>query len=127
MERSSGAAPPRQLLTFEVEGADGDASIVSLAGELDLSTIPQVEKRLLDQLRSRTSVIVDLTKVTFIDSSGIALLIRADRATKDGVRLHTVISRGSQLDRVFEIAGIGRALPLHLDREAALAAVNGRD
>ena len=127
MERSSGAAPPRQLLAYEVEGAGGDASIVSLAGELDLSTIPQVEKRLLDELRSRTSVIVDLTKVTFIDSSGIALLIRADRTTKDGVRLHTVISRGSQLDRVFELAGIGQALPLYLDREAALAAINGRD
>ena len=75
MERSSGAAPPRQLLAVEVEGAEGDPSIVSLAGELDLSTMPQLERPLNDELKSHSAVIVDLTGLSFIDSSGIGLLI----------------------------------------------------
>jgi anti-sigma B factor antagonist len=74
-------------------------------------------------------VVVDLTALSFIDSSGIGLLIKAFRAGQDdnGGKLHTVIARDSQIDRVFQIAGIGRALPLYPDREAALAAIAPAD
>ncbi len=135
MERSSGAAPPLssggsgepedgQLLTVRIEPADTNASVVSLIGELDLSTIPRVEKQLLGQLRSKQGVVVDLTGVSFIDSSGIGLLIRAFRMD-GGAPLHTVIAEGSQVDRVFRLAGIDRALPLFTARPRALEALNG--
>jgi anti-sigma B factor antagonist len=136
VERSSGAAPPLssggsgepvngQLLTVLVEPAGSNASVVSLIGELDLSTIPRVEKRLFQELRSKTGVIVDLTSVSFIDSSGIGLLIRAFRAEDNAALLHTVIAEGSQVERVFRLAGIDRALPLFMERAGALAALNG--
>jgi anti-sigma B factor antagonist len=138
VERSSGAAPPRQpggssepegtngqLLTVQVEPAGPDASIVSLAGELDLSTIPRIENQLFDQLRSHPGVVVDLTRLSFIDSSGIALLIKAFREVDGGGKLHTVIAPGSQVDRVLRIAGIDRALPLFAERTRALDSLNG--
>ena len=127
MERSSGAAPPLQLLTVEVEREDGEASIVSLAGELDLSTISTAEKRLFEELRTHSAVIMDLTRLSFIDSSGIGMLIQGFRAREreEGGELHTVIARDSQIERVFRLAGIDRALPLYQDRAAALAATNG--
>jgi anti-sigma B factor antagonist len=136
VERSSGAAPPRQpggsgqsedagaLLDIRIEAAEGSASLVSLAGELDLSTIPKLEARLFEELSSRPGVIVDLTRLTFIDSSGIGLLIKAFRAA-DGSRMHTVVAPGSQVARVFEIAGIGRAMSVFGQRDQALAALNG--
>jgi anti-sigma B factor antagonist len=136
VERSSGAAPPLssggsgdpeegQILTVRIESAGTSASVVSLAGELDLSTIPGVEKQLFEQLRSKNGVVVDLTKVSFIDSSGIALLIHAFRATDDTGILNTVIAEGSQVERVFRIAGIDRALPLFTQRALAVEALNG--
>jgi anti-sigma B factor antagonist len=100
-------------------------SIVSLAGELDLSTIPRVERRLFDQLRTQSGVIVDLTRLSFIDSSGIGLLIQAFRATEDRGSLHTVIAEGSQVERVFRLVGIDRTLPLFSERSRALEALNG--
>jgi anti-sigma B factor antagonist len=121
VERSSGAAPPRQLLAVEVEGAEGEQSIVSLAGELDLSTMPQLERPLSEQLESHFAVIVDLTALSFIDSSGIGLLISAFRANEG--KLHTVIAEGSQVERVFRLAGIDQALPLYLSRADALRAL----
>lgn len=136
VERSSGAAPPRrpgesgdqgtanQLLTVRVEAVGADASIVSLAGELDLSTIPRVESLLFEQLRSRSGVVLDLSGLSFIDSSGIGLLIQGFRA-EDAGRLHTVIATGSQVERVFRLAGIDRALPLFIERAQALQALNG--
>jgi anti-sigma B factor antagonist len=136
VERSSGAAPPLssggsgepedgQALTVRIEPAGSSASVVSLAGELDLSTIPRVEKQLLEEVRSHQGVVLDLTNVSFIDSSGIALLIRAFRATDDGGTVNTVIAEGSQVERVFRLAGIDRALPLFTERAPAMDALNG--
>lgn len=102
-----------------------NASVVVLAGELDLSSIHHVEKRLLAQVRTKTGVVVDLTRVTFIDSSGIGLLIQAFRTASDGRMLNTVVAGGSQVDRVLRLAGIDRALPLFTDRAEALTALDG--
>jgi len=111
------------LLSVSVQEAGERASIVSLAGELDLSTIRQLEGRLFGELRKRAGVVVDLTELSFIDSSGIGLLIQAFRADGDHGGVYTVISRGSQVERVFRLAGIDRALPLFLSRQDAVDAV----
>jgi anti-sigma B factor antagonist len=136
VERSSGAAPPlssgasgdsdgSQSLTVRVEPLGASGCVVSMAGELDLSTIPRVEKQIFEQVHRKDGVIVDLTRVSFIDSSGIALLIKAFRATDGAGALNTVIAEGSQVERVFRLAGIDRALPLFTDRAPAVEALNG--
>lgn len=136
MERSSGAAPPLssggsgkpeagQNLSIQVEPSGLNASVVILVGELDLSTIPRVEKQLLGQVGAKTGLVVDLTRVTFIDSSGIALLIRASHAADDVRAFNVVTAKGSQVDRVFRLAGVEQALPVFDDRAAALEALSG--
>jgi anti-sigma B factor antagonist len=143
VERSSGAAPPRQsggsggsgplsgrngdLLRLRVEPGEAGVSVVSLAGELDLSTVARVETPLFNEIRPHSAVVLDLTALSFIDSSGIGVLIRAFRAAENenGGKLRTVIARNSQIERVFRLTGIDRALPLYLDPEAATAATNG--
>jgi anti-sigma B factor antagonist len=132
MERSSGAAPSLNgggsgpegdaLFTVHVEPSRGRASVVAIAGELDLSTIPRMESPLLEQIRQRSAVVVDLSQLSFIDSCGIGVLFRASRES-NGVPMHVVVAEGSQVERIFEIAGVNGALPVHRDREAALAAL----
>ena len=135
MERSSGAAPPRrsgegrppaspdgELLTIEIESVGNAIRVVALAGELDLSTIPRLEDLLFRELRDRGTVVVDLTRLRFIDSSGIGLLIKAHRAADGAGTLHTVVAPGSQVDRVFGITGIGGTLQLFSERDQAVAA-----
>jgi anti-sigma B factor antagonist len=101
-----------------------NACVVTVTGELDLSTIPLLEKDLLGEAGSDEDVIVDLTGVSFIDSSGIALLIEAFRAGRGSTRLLTVVAAESQVDRVFQLAGIDRVLPLFRDRGSAIEALN---
>ena len=136
MERSSGAAPPLpsgrrdrdnadfDLLSIDVEHPGDGVPILALAGELDLATIPKLEERLLEEMRAHRGLILDLTRLSFIDSSGIGLLIKAHRAANGG-KLQTIVSRGSQVERIFNLAGIDRALPMSIDREAAIAALEG--
>jgi anti-sigma B factor antagonist len=96
--------------------------VLALAGELDLSTIPRMDGPLNEQVRQRPAVVVDLSRLSFIDSSGIGVLIRAFQ-NANGTRMNVVVGRGSQVERVFGIAGIAQALPVYFDRDDALAAL----
>jgi anti-sigma B factor antagonist len=96
--------------------------VVAIAGELDLSTIPRMESPLLEQIEQRSAVLVDLTQLNFIDSSGIGVLIGAFRES-NGVPMHVLVGEGSQVERVFQLAGIADAMPVFSDRGLALAAL----
>lgn len=130
MERSSGAAPPQPggsgsqnaTLRIQIEDSPDRAAIVGLAGELDLSTVPTMEGPLLEQLQQRPAVLVDLSALSFIDSSGIGALIQAKRIA-NGTPIGFLVEAGSQVDRVFGIARVAEALPLFSDRQAAMAAL----
>jgi anti-anti-sigma factor len=125
VERSSGAAPLPQPgggdpnLSVRIEDAADGASIVAIGGELDLSTIPRMQAPLLEQIGQRPAVLVDLSGLTFIDSSGIGILIHALRGS-NGTPVHILIATDSQVDRVLRIAGVSEALPVFTDRERAL-------
>jgi anti-anti-sigma factor len=131
VERSSGAAPPPQPGGSDLNGSapldvhiedsrDGGATIVALAGELDLSTIPRMEAPLLEQVRQRRAVVLDLSDLSFIDSSGIGILIQASQQS-NGTPMRVVIGPGSQVGRIFRIAGVEQALRVFVDRDEALA------
>lgn len=106
-------------LSVRIEDARDNVSIVSLAGELDLSTIPRMEEALREQMSQRPAVLIDLSELSFIDSSGIGVLVETFRSA-DGTPMNVLIASGSQVERVFGIAGISEALPVYSDREAAL-------
>jgi len=116
----------RELLGIEIERSGNGLSVIALAGELDLSTIPRLEDRLLHELHDPESVIVDLSQLIFIDSSGIGLLIKAHRAMNGAGGINIVVAEGSQVERVFDIAGIGVTLPLFPDRDEAITALEER-
>jgi anti-anti-sigma factor len=120
VERPSGAAPS---LRIALKAVGDDAQVIELVGELDLSTIPMVETRLMRTLRTHEALVLDLSRVVFIDSTGIALLIRAHRVADPGGKLRTVISRDSQVERVLSISGVDRILSVFFDRDQAIAAI----
>jgi len=75
---------------------DGDATLVTITGELDLATVGGVERELDPLLQSPPDrVVFDLAGVSFMDSSGIALLLRVAekvqsvrvRAASDSVKM----------------------------------------
>jgi anti-sigma B factor antagonist len=84
---------------------------IRLVGELDLATSPELD-RLLDELagNGHSQLLIDLTGVEFMDSTGLASILRAlDAARHNGHRLS--VRRGSpQVQRLFELTGIGDRL-----------------
>jgi anti-anti-sigma factor len=97
-------APP---FTAETHRPDPSTWAVTVSGELDLATAPQLEAvfEALEPARS-DRVVIDLEAVTFIDSSGIRALVRAKRRF-DGLDASLVLDGVSPAARqVLEISGV---------------------
>jgi len=80
--------------------------IITAGGELDLTTVGQLRELLLTHAgREQSSrVILDLSRVEFIDSAGLALLVEArKRMSVDDRTLYLVINQGKQPERVLRL------------------------
>ena len=91
----------------------GTAAYLVLIGELDLSCTKRFKETLAKSVASETDhLVIDLRSVTFIDSTGLALLLKADTlAREEGFRLHLVRSPTEIVIAVFEASGLNSLLP----------------
>ena len=96
--------------------------VLRLAGNVDLEHSPDIRKILLAAVAERVNVFVDLSEVTYIDSSGIACLVEAlQTARNHGANLGLVaVSR--QAMRVLELARLDMVFSIHDDLASALQA-----
>ena len=98
-------------LTIEVRREPGHV-LVTVAGEVDIATVPQLQERLAVPAASGRPLIVDLDRVTFIDAAGLGALVgAARRAAACGGSVHAVCAR-HQVRRLFTITGLDRLIPL---------------
>ena len=94
--------------------------VITVVGELDLTTVSQLREVLLahaDKVRG-DRVIVDLSLVEFIDSAGLALLVEArKRMAADSRTLFLIITQGKQPERVLRLVRFDTIMKLvyHLD------------
>jgi anti-anti-sigma factor len=125
---SIGAVNPAPFEASAAQLEDG-IRVIAVRGELDLSTAPELEGPLDEAIAAGdASVVVDLAECEFIDSTGIALIVRAwqqlDRGAEGGGTGRVVIcSYNDQVRRVLEITGLELSIPLHRTRDEALAAL----
>ena len=95
---------PFQLST---SGGSRDGTAIAISGELDLATAPELDDALTRAIDAGGEVRLDFEHCTFIDSTGIATIVRSARrlVTEGGRRL--VIARlRSQPQKVLRIAGL---------------------
>lgn len=103
-ERATAGQP---LLSVRVEHVDG-AFTVGLGGELDVSTAPQLHEVLLDAVSQQPSgpIILDLSALTFVDSTGLSLLVSTHKRMNGVGR--ALVLRGAQptVRRLLEVTGL---------------------
>jgi anti-sigma B factor antagonist len=104
--------PPPPPFAVVAQAGDG-RSTVTVTGEVDLATSPELERHLELHAAAR-SLLVDLTGVSFLDSSGMAVLVRAARrSARTGQELSLRPPTDDGVLRALEIAGLLAALPFH--------------
>jgi anti-sigma B factor antagonist len=99
------------LLKLRMEKFD-ETCVVQLNGELDMANADAVERELQAALSDGVSrVIVDMGGLTFIDSTGIALLVTAAGEDNGNGRVGFLHSRAAAVTRVLELTGVADRLP----------------
>jgi anti-sigma B factor antagonist len=109
---------PFSIQTSTIDGV----LVLSVLGEVDLTTAPELTRaiELVPDLTSR--VVVDLSGVTFLDSSGINALVSGKRTLEEsGVGLGVVTAPAGPVRRVFEITQLTGALGVVDSLDDALA------
>ena len=100
-------------------------AIAEVAGDLDMSTVPRLREHLSGLADSGEPLIVDLNRVTFIDSTGLgALVATARRALEHGGILHAVCSQ-PQTRKLLWLTGVDRRIPLTATVDGALMQLPG--
>ncbi|MGC1852431.1 MAG: STAS domain-containing protein [Solirubrobacterales bacterium] len=118
---------------FEVESEEleGGVRAFTVRGELDMNTVPELERALEEALtHSDSSVMLDLSECEFIDSTGIALIVRTwqqlDReAEGEGEGRVVLCSHNHQVRRLLKITGVESSISMHEQRDKALAELRG--
>ncbi len=108
-------------LSANLETIDG-AAVVSVVGELDLASAPILEARIAEAEALQPPLLVlDLRELTFMDSTGLRIVLAADANARRDVRRLAVIRGPDPVHRVFLIALLDRRLDLVNDLSEAIA------
>ena len=89
------------------------ASVVAFTGEVDLESSPAAREILLKCLESTSKVIVDLSEVSYIDSSGVASLVEALQAAKKNGSQFALAAVSEPTRRVLELARLDKVFTLY--------------
>jgi anti-anti-sigma factor len=116
------------LVPFEVDSEELEDGIrtFTIRGELDMSTVPDLEQKLEPSLADPgASIMLDLSGCEFIDSTGIALIVRVWQQLGRGDGRLALCSHNLQVRRLLKITGVESSIPMHERRDAALAELRG--
>jgi anti-sigma B factor antagonist len=112
-----------QPLAVERTSSQG-VELVMVGGELDIATAPRLISVLNRAVQEALkSLVVDLSDVDFMDSTGLALLINANRRLTRRSKGFAVVCPPGPLRRVFEVTDMVETLKVCPDRDSAWAAV----
>ena len=88
-------------------------TILELAGEVDLSCSPDARKEILDVLGGSNDLLVDLSQVTYIDSSGVARLVEGFQTAKKKSLKFGPVGVSDAAMSVLQLARLDKVFPIH--------------
>ena len=99
------------LLEIVVEG-DGDELVLRLVGELDLGSVPTLRSCLDNVAGDVRTVVLDCAALTFLDSTGIGLVIRSQRELNERGGQLVIRSPKSHVRKVLEVTQVARVVDI---------------
>ena len=101
-----------EILEVRTEDRDGLVH-VALMGELDLSTVAKVQEELRKvEAGSPPTLVMDLSKLTFLDSTGLRCIITADERAREAGRRMVIVRGPDPVQRVFAITRLEERLEM---------------
>lgn len=112
-------------LSVNVDDAVPGRIVATLAGELDVGTTQVFRHAIGPYTASGREVVVDISRLTFCDSTGLGALVAVYRAaTGAGARLHLCAAQ-PQMEKTLSVTGLDRVFTMHHDLSSALRSLEG--
>jgi anti-sigma B factor antagonist len=111
-------------MNFDIstEQLGNSTALISLAGEVDLYTAPEFKQQLLEVIgQGATTVVVDLSNTTFIDSTTLGVLVGGVKRLRPNDGQLVLVCNDRNITKIFEITGLDRVFTIYPTREDALA------
>jgi anti-sigma B factor antagonist len=104
----------------------GDVPILAVSGEVDVYSAPALKDKIGELIQSgQTTLIVDLSGVAFLDSTGLGALVEARAATNEAGGSLPIVCSQERILKLFTITGLDGVFTIHPDVGAAVAALSG--
>jgi anti-sigma B factor antagonist len=108
-------------LTLE-HRTQGDVTVLEVGGEVDVYTAPKLREKLVELVSDgHYNIVVDMTKVEFLDSTGLGVLVgglKRVRSHNGGLEL---VCNQERILKIFRITGLTKVFPIHDTLEEALS------
>jgi anti-sigma B factor antagonist len=103
--------------------AAGDVPVVAVSGEVDVYSAPALKEKLTELLKSGAkSLVVDLSDVAFLDSTGLGALVEARAATSEAGGTLPIVCGQERILKLFTITGLDGVFDIYPTVDDALAA-----
>ncbi|GAB4341434.1 MAG: STAS domain-containing protein [Candidatus Abyssubacteria bacterium] len=100
---------------------EGDATVIRVSGDVDLDTSPKLRKALIDAVNKKHSpIVVDLSDVTYIDSSGVATLVESLQLSSKYGGTFRLVGLNDHVSEVFKLARLQRVFMIYDSVDEAL-------
>ena len=97
---------------------------ISLAGEVDLYTAPEIKQQLLEVIsQGGKNVIVDFSDTTFIDSTTLGVLVGGVKRLRSNDGQLSLVCNDRNITKIFEITGLDRVFTIYATRGEAVDAI----
>lgn len=96
-----------------------DITLLHCEGELDLATAPNLRQLVLDNVKPGAKIVIDLEKVTFVDSTGLGVLVGAVKRVSAQQGELILVANSTKVLKILEITGLTQVLHVVDSQEQA--------
>jgi len=100
---------------------EGDRTVLEVGGEIDVYTAPKLRERLVELVaQGHYIIIVDMTKVEFLDSTGLGVLVGGLKRVRSHDGQLVLVCNQERIYKIFRITGLTKVFPIYDSVEEAL-------
>ncbi len=100
---------------------EGDATVLEIAGEIDVYTAPKLREQLVDLVNAGSyQLVVDLERVEFLDSTGLGVLVGGLKRVRAHDGSLSLVCTQERILKIFRITGLTKVFPIHASVEQAI-------
>jgi anti-sigma B factor antagonist len=92
----------------------GDASVLTLRGEIDVYTAPRLRQSIVDLVDAGAPhIVIDMTGVDFLDSTGLGVLVEGLKRVHGREGMLSIVATQEKILKIFDITGLNKAFAIH--------------